>query len=228
MPDISPNQGLSLPNATDNANGPLAFDNYNDGVEPRLIQRYLSSSDRSVRNPSPSQGEYSYLADRDEYDRYNGGWKAVRAVDRTVRLIVSRSTSTSIASGTFLPFGNVVNFETAVLNDYVTSMWNIANPSQVLLVEAGVYWCTFSATFASNATGQRGVRVSPLSGVSTIIGGTLVMDATATGGGAATTINGNAMIYTTGTSGIIEMFVAQNSGGNLNVTNQLLGITRVG
>src|SRR5687767_4890965 len=99
MPDISPNQGLSLPNANDNANGPLAFDAYNDGVEGRLVQRYSSITDRSVRNPTPGNGEYSYISNLDEYQRYlssTGLWKAVRAVDKTPRAVVTRAVAQSI------------------------------------------------------------------------------------------------------------------------------------
>lgn len=69
---ITTNQGLTLPNGTDNANVPLAMTNYNTGVENRLVQRYLSSADRTARNALPFEGELSYLADVDRYDKYTG------------------------------------------------------------------------------------------------------------------------------------------------------------
>ena len=85
MPDITADQALVLPNATDNANGPLAFQNYNAGVEDRLVKRYSSDADRTFRNPTPADGEFSYLLDTQQFYRYdNGGWLTVRASDSTL------------------------------------------------------------------------------------------------------------------------------------------------
>lgn len=65
---LTSNQGLELPDGTDNANVPLAMTQYNAGSENRLVQRYLSIADRTARNATPNEGELSYLADLNRYD----------------------------------------------------------------------------------------------------------------------------------------------------------------
>jgi hypothetical protein len=69
---LTTNQGLDIPDGSDNANVPLSFTNYNTGVEGRLVQRYLSIADRTARNPVPFEGELSYLADLNRYETYTG------------------------------------------------------------------------------------------------------------------------------------------------------------
>jgi hypothetical protein len=228
MPDFSPNQNIELPNATDNANGPLAFDAYNDDVENRLVQRYLSSGDRTVRNPTPNQGELSYVADRDEYQRYNTLWTPVRGADRTARAVLARTTSTSISnSADFTIFSHIINWESATLNDYVTTMWNIANPDRVVLPEAGLYFFNTSVTFSSNGTGQRALFTEG-TGTTNISGGRVVLPATSATGGATTSINVAGMVYTTTTTSYIRIYAAQNSGGSLTLTGQTISIGRIG
>ena len=79
MTTTTPNQGLVLPEDSDINNVPSHMDAYNDGVENRLVQRYASAVDRSVRNPSPIKGEVSYLTDEDLHERWDGtGWKNFR------------------------------------------------------------------------------------------------------------------------------------------------------
>lgn len=67
---LTTNQGLELPDGTDNANVVLAMTNYNTGVESRLVQRYLSIADRTARNPTPFEGEQSWLADLNIFEYY--------------------------------------------------------------------------------------------------------------------------------------------------------------
>lgn len=69
---LTTNQGLDIPDGTDNANVPLSFTNYNSGSENRLVQRYLSIADRTARNAAPNEGELSYLADLNRYEWYTG------------------------------------------------------------------------------------------------------------------------------------------------------------
>lgn len=73
---LTTNQGLILPDGTDNANVPLTFTDFvttaGSGMENRLVQRYLSSADRTARNPVPNEGELSYLADTNIYESYTG------------------------------------------------------------------------------------------------------------------------------------------------------------
>jgi hypothetical protein len=69
---LTANQGLDIPDGSDNANVPLSFTNYNTGVENRLVQRYLSIADRTARNAAPFEGELSYLIDLNRYEWYTG------------------------------------------------------------------------------------------------------------------------------------------------------------
>jgi hypothetical protein len=73
---LTTNQGLILPDGTDNANVPLTFTDFvttaGSGMENRLVQRYLSAADRTARNGAPNEGELSYLSDSDAYFFYNG------------------------------------------------------------------------------------------------------------------------------------------------------------
>lgn len=73
---ITTNQGLILPDGTDNANVPLTFTDFvttaGSGMENRLVQRYLSIADRTARNAAPNEGELSYLSDLNRYDSYTG------------------------------------------------------------------------------------------------------------------------------------------------------------
>lgn len=73
----TPNQGLVLPDGTDNANVPLTFSEFVNGsgassMENRLVQRYLSVADRTARNAAPNEGEVSYLNDLNRYEGYTG------------------------------------------------------------------------------------------------------------------------------------------------------------
>lgn len=70
---LTTNQGLELPDGTDNANVPLSMTQYNAGVENRLVQRYLSIADRTARNPLPNEGELSYLTDLNIYETFYPG-----------------------------------------------------------------------------------------------------------------------------------------------------------
>ncbi len=72
MPVPSTNQQLILPVQGDLNDVPTHLGLYNDGVESRLVQRFASAVDRSVRNPTPQEGELSFLADTDVYEWFNG------------------------------------------------------------------------------------------------------------------------------------------------------------
>lgn len=79
MSTLSTDQGLVLPVDADLGDVSTAMANYNAGVESRLVKRYESAVDRSVRNPSPSKGEISYLIDSDTHERYDGAsWRNMR------------------------------------------------------------------------------------------------------------------------------------------------------
>lgn len=79
MSTTTPNQGLILPTDADLGDATTAMNNYNNGVENRVVQRFESAVDRGVRNPTPNKGELSYLADTDVHERYDGTtWRNLR------------------------------------------------------------------------------------------------------------------------------------------------------
>jgi len=69
---LTTDQGLILPASSDPDNVPTSFASYNTGVESRLVKRYLSAADRTTRNPTPTQGELSYLVSTGAFERYDG------------------------------------------------------------------------------------------------------------------------------------------------------------
>lgn len=83
MPVLTTNQGLTLPATTDADNVPVSMTAYNgpNGVESRLVQRFLSIADRTARNPAPTEGELSYLIDLNRFENYTGtAWVAIYPV----------------------------------------------------------------------------------------------------------------------------------------------------
>lgn len=225
MPDISPNQGLSLPAANDNANGPLAFDNYNDGVENRLVQRFTSITDRTVRNPTPNTGELSYIANLDEYQRYlasSATWKSVRAVDKTPRAVVTRAVTQSIPNNVLTP----ITWDTIVINDYVLPLFSLGAPTLITLTEPGFYSVSAHVSFAANAAGYRQIRIE--------FSGTAVTAQSLNNLGASVGIDLNigANVYTGTTTDTIRVTVFQNSGGALGTAASpiipRLSVARIG
>jgi len=207
MPDITPNQGLSLPNATDNANGPLAFDNYNDGVEPRLVQRYASIADRSVRNPTPGIGELSYVTNLDDFQRFSTPfWKSLRATDKTPRAVVTRAATQSIPNNAL----TVITWDTIVINDYTTPLFSLGAPTVITLTEPGFYSVSAHVSFDPNASGYRQIRIE--------FSGTPVTAQSLNNLGASVGIDLNigANVYTSTSINTIRVTVFQNSGGSLN------------
>lgn len=225
MPDISPNQGLSLPAANDNANGPLAFDNYNDGVENRLVQRFTSITDRTVRNPTPNTGELSYVANLDEYQRYlasSATWKSVRAVDKTPRAVVTRAVTQSIPNNVLTP----ITWDTIVINDYVLPLFSLGAPTLITLTEPGFYSVSAHVSFAANASGYRQIRIE--------FSGTAVTAQSLNNLGASVGIDLNigANVYSSTTTDTIRVTVFQNSGGALGTAASpiipRLSVARIG
>lgn len=109
MTSLTTDQGLILPVASDGDNVPTAFTDFtgglsDDGVESRLVKRYLSAADRTVRNPSPNTGEISFRADGPIYEWYTGSaWETlVNPADWTTYTPTWTSTGTlpSIGNGT--------------------------------------------------------------------------------------------------------------------------------
>jgi len=73
------NQGLIVADPSDVNDVPASFTELlsgggtpANGLENRLVQRYLSIVDRTARNAAPNEGELSYLVDLNRYESYTG------------------------------------------------------------------------------------------------------------------------------------------------------------
>ena len=81
MTTLTTDQQLTLPANTDANDIVTMISSLIVGtaaVESRLVKRYLSSTDRTARNPTPAEGEFSYLLDVNELDSYDGAaWQQV-------------------------------------------------------------------------------------------------------------------------------------------------------
>jgi hypothetical protein len=92
---LTADQGLILPAPSDPDNVPTSFTQYNAGVESRLVKRYLSAADRTARNPTPTEGELSYLLSTGSLEIYDGtAWSPL-----FLKLPVGVAASTSSQTG---------------------------------------------------------------------------------------------------------------------------------
>lgn len=79
MPTLTTNQGIIIPVPGDLNDVPGDMSDMlsgggvpQQGLENRLVQRFQSIIDRTARNPTPLEGELSYLVDLNRYDTYTG------------------------------------------------------------------------------------------------------------------------------------------------------------
>jgi len=72
MTTSSADQGLVLPSSGDSSDAVTAFTSYNDGVESRLVKRYASAAERTVRNPTPNEGELGHVSATSRFYVYDG------------------------------------------------------------------------------------------------------------------------------------------------------------
>lgn len=119
MTTLSTDQGLILPAASDGDNVPQSFDDYNDGVESRLVKRYTSSADRTTRNPTPTEGELSYLASTDTYETYTGSAWAELLASRARGIVAAPTASSSDGTATG---ANTTEVRDAVLGNYQATL----------------------------------------------------------------------------------------------------------
>lgn len=73
------NQGLIIADPTDVNDVPASMNELVTGggtpanaLENRLVQRFASAIDRTARNPTPFEGELSYLLDTNQFEYYTG------------------------------------------------------------------------------------------------------------------------------------------------------------
>src|SRR5690348_2172834 len=78
----------------------------NNGIESRLVKRYLSASDRVARNATPNEGELSYLADADRLDYYNGtSWVPINPAAVSVSAAALTAGSDTVAAAGYANMG---------------------------------------------------------------------------------------------------------------------------
>lgn len=151
MTTTTTNQGLTLPSLSDAANGPTAFTSYNTGVEARLVQRYLSTTDRTARNPTPSEAELCYILNLNRYEFYTGATWAPLA--GTLAALLVQTSVQSMPNNAF----TAITFNSETL-DLLGAHDNSTNNSRYTPPVPGWYMFSGGVSFASNATGARAAR----------------------------------------------------------------------
>lgn len=200
---LTTNQGLILPDGTDNANVPLTFTNFvttaGSGMENRLVQRYASGADRTARNPVPNEGEISYLADLDSYFTYNGAAWVPLVKGYVTSLTRSANSASVTTTETVIDF---VTF-TAVTGARYKLSWS-GNVRGSLLNDTGRILFRYQAGGSLTTAGT--LFSSILFPVSTVVAGAgmpLSPFATITGIAAGTTSIGVSLVRNSG-SGTLQ------------------------
>jgi hypothetical protein len=117
VPTDTSDQQLTLPANADSSDLVTAMTAYNTDVESRLVKRYNSSAERTVRNPAPTEGELCWLLDSNRFEYYTGAaWDIVvpsafasyrntnaqsipTATDTKVQFDTAVETSTAVSAG---------------------------------------------------------------------------------------------------------------------------------
>jgi hypothetical protein len=127
---------------------------------------------------------------------------------------VQTATTTSIptGAGTWTP----INFSDSagILADTYGG-WSSSTPTRYTAQQAGWYWVSGTVCFASNATGNRGLRIAKnggaVQGTGTLVGGAASGQATAI----ATPVR---KVYLNGTGDYVEIHALQTSGAALSTS----------
>lgn len=211
---ITTNQGLVLPDGTDNANVPLSFTDLISGsgassLENRLVQRYLSIADRTARNAAPNEGELSYLSDLDRYESYTGSaWVAL--YPQTAFSVADAAFATSSAAYTTV--GGALLGQTIVvpLTGQVEVSWAASMDASV----AGAHF------------------ISPQLNTGAVIGAGALIVAAADNIAISTTGNdsvtmSNTYVYTGLTPGSsVNAFLLHKSSGTVSIANRKIKVSQ--
>lgn len=211
---VTTNQGLILPDGTDNANVPLTFTDFvttaGSGMENRLVQRYLSVADRTARNPAPNEGELSYLSDVDRYEGYNG----------TAWISLYPQTTFSVDNAGF-------NTSSAV---YTTAGATLLGQTIVvpLTGQVEVKW---AANLDQSGSGQPGF-ISPQLNTGAVIGAGALITAASDNIAISTTnadsiAMSNFFVYTGLTPGTsVNAFLLHKTSGTYNISNRKISVSQ--
>ena len=145
MTTTTTNQQLVLPANGDLNNVPTHIALLAASFENRLVQRYQSAVDRAVRNPSPVEGELSYLIDSNVYEWRDGAtWRTLFSgaawIPYTPTWAVVSGTAPSIGNGTlsgrYQQVGKTVHFVVQITmgstTTYGSGQWTLSLPVQAL------------------------------------------------------------------------------------------------
>jgi hypothetical protein len=72
MATTTPNQGLPVPQSTDDPNIVEDLTNLALAIEKKLVMAFTNASDRSSRVPSPAEGMFAFMKDTNEFHVFDG------------------------------------------------------------------------------------------------------------------------------------------------------------
>lgn len=227
---LTADQGLIIPNSSDNDNVPLSVSDYNTGVESRLVKRYASVADRTARNATPTEGELSYLLDLNRFDFYSGAaWTTLQSslVAQPITVTVKTATE-SVVSSTTMQNDNDFFFSAAASSTYKVELdLFISGPNGSSVGEILCQW-----TVPTSTTSDFGIMSQDWGLASGAIGSVNLQAGHSTGTTTATVLLGtsvfqcyarvSAVFRVGGTAGTIQFQWAQNT-SNATASNILEG-----
>lgn len=182
MTTSTPNQGIVQQTGTDPANLPGAQTAWLGGEENRLAQRYLNEADRTARNPTPNEGEISYLIAEDREEIFNGAaWISLysrslfQQVRRTTDAAAINASTVLVSDATITttlpPVTGIFRWRDVIV--YSSSQ---AADYKIAYTFPGTAWWggTGVATGATATTGDGQFAVTTVSGTSVAYGGAAV------------------------------------------------------
>ena len=102
MATTTSNQGIRIPQSTDDPDVVGDLGNAVADIEVRLVMVFTSATDRSTRVPAPTEGMFSYLKDVNKHYYYDGtAWQAL------VPSVPTFSSGTSVPSNSSGADGDV-------------------------------------------------------------------------------------------------------------------------
>jgi hypothetical protein len=233
VPTVTPDQGLTLPIQADAANEQTAFANYNgaNGVESRLVKRYINLADRTARNPTPTAGEISFLTTPGQHYRYNGTavawWELypVTAYKLTETQVVNNSTV--FVNDSHLALGLQAN---AIYGLSGWLAWDSGTTGDIKFDWTGPAGFTMPVWAGARIDSAVAGAVGNMTGLVSAAATTVVVAAGA-GIGTFSSLNLGGAVITTGTAGTLQLRWAQNAAEAVNTrlkAGSWVGITRVG
>jgi hypothetical protein len=166
MSTLTADQGLVLPDTTDNDAVPASLAAFAAGVELRLFKVYASIADRTARNPTPTEGQFCWLLDLNRCDYYSGAaWvpflPTIRPVDNTVATQQGTSSTAYVDLATVGPSVTVTGLDALEITVTTNGVNSVAtNTSIMSFAISGSSTLAASDTRALIILGSAGQRMS--------------------------------------------------------------------